>query len=124
MKPHQLQGLIYLAVGNHGQKRRLFELHGESLPQRIVEYRIARLVVEIREDNGVSFTKCVGFSTEDQPRTQGANDHHGYESHYRRAPDPPHLSQPKPPRWLPVSDILRPETKHMHALPVLDLCFT
>ena len=35
------------------EKGRLLKLYRESLLQRVVEYRIARLVVEIGEDNGV-----------------------------------------------------------------------
>ena len=50
---HQLQGLIHLALGNHREKRGLLELDGESLSQRVVEYRIASLVFEIGENNRV-----------------------------------------------------------------------
>src|SRR4051812_34403753 len=41
---HQLQGLANALVGNDAQKRRLLELHGEPLSERLIEYRIARPV--------------------------------------------------------------------------------
>ena len=50
---HQLQCLIYPALGNQGEKGRLLKLYRESLLQRVVEYRIARLVVEIGKNDGV-----------------------------------------------------------------------
>ena len=51
--PHELQGLIDFALGNQAEKGRLLELYRKSLPQRVVEHRIARLVVEICEHNCV-----------------------------------------------------------------------
>ena len=33
--------------------RRLLKLHGQPLAQRVVKYRIAGLILEIREDNGI-----------------------------------------------------------------------
>ena len=50
---HQRQRLLDLPVRNQGEERRLLKLHGQSLAQRVVKHRIAGLVVEIREDNGV-----------------------------------------------------------------------
>ena len=47
------QLLLDLPVRNQGEERRLLKLHGQSLAQRVVKDRIARPVVEIREDNRV-----------------------------------------------------------------------
>ena len=50
---HQLQCLIHLALGKQVEKGRLLKLYRESLLQRVVKYRVAGLVVEIGENNGV-----------------------------------------------------------------------
>ena len=50
---HQSQRLLDLLVRNQAEKRRLLQLHGQSLAQRVVKHRIAGLVVEIGQDDGV-----------------------------------------------------------------------
>ena len=40
---HQSQRLLHLPVRNQAEERRLLKLHGQSLAQRVVKYRIARL---------------------------------------------------------------------------------
>ena len=50
---HQSQRLLDLAVRNQAEERRLLKLHRQSLAQRVVKHRIAGLIVEIREDNGI-----------------------------------------------------------------------
>ena len=51
--PHQLQCRVHFVVGNQFEKRRLLKLNRKSLLQRVVEYAVAGLVVEIGEDNRV-----------------------------------------------------------------------
>ena len=50
---HQRQRLLDLPVRNQAEERRLLKLHGQSLAQRVVKYRIAGLVLKIREDDRV-----------------------------------------------------------------------
>ena len=50
---HQLQCLVHLALGNQVEKGRLLKLYRESLLQRVVEDRVAGLVVKVGEDDGV-----------------------------------------------------------------------
>ena len=50
---HQSQRLLDLLVPNQTEERRLLKLYRQSLAQRVVKYRIAGLVVEIREDNRI-----------------------------------------------------------------------
>ena len=50
---HQSQRLLDLPVRNQAEERRLLKLHGQSLAQRVVKYRIAGLVLEVREDDRV-----------------------------------------------------------------------
>ena len=58
---HQFQSLIHLALGKKIEKGRLSELHRQSLLERIVEDRIARLIVEIGKNNGVFFGEAPGL---------------------------------------------------------------
>ena len=51
--PHQLQRPADAIVGDEAEKRRLPELHGESLSKRLVEHRVARRVDEVGEHDGV-----------------------------------------------------------------------
>ena len=51
--PHQLERLADAFRRHDAQKRRLLELHGEPLAQRLVEHRVAGRVREIGEDDGV-----------------------------------------------------------------------
>ena len=55
---HQSQLLLDLPVRNQAEERRLLKLHGQSLAQRVVEHRVACLVIEIREDNRVLVGEC------------------------------------------------------------------
>src|SRR5664279_2364889 len=55
---HHLQGLLDLLIGHNAEKWRLFQLHGQPLPQGAVENRVARGVSEICEDNGVLLSQC------------------------------------------------------------------
>ena len=50
---HQSQRLLDLLISDQTEKRRLLKLYRQPLAQRVVKYRIARLVVEIREDEGI-----------------------------------------------------------------------
>src|SRR5579864_6258399 len=50
---HQSQRLLDLLVSNQTEEWRLLKLHSQALAQRVVEYRIARLIVEIGEDESV-----------------------------------------------------------------------
>ena len=52
-RPISFKRLVHLAVGNQVEKGGLLQLHRESLLQRVVEYAVAGLVVEIGEDNRV-----------------------------------------------------------------------
>ncbi len=50
---HQAENASHLLVIHDLEKRRLFQLDRQALAKRAVEDRIAGLVVEIGEDNGV-----------------------------------------------------------------------
>jgi hypothetical protein len=52
---HQTEGLLDLLVRDNAEKGRLFQLHGEPLPQCAVEHRVTRGIDEIREHYRVLF---------------------------------------------------------------------
>ena len=45
--------LLDALVRDESEERGLFQLHRQPLPKRLVKDRIARLVLEIRQDNRV-----------------------------------------------------------------------
>ena len=51
--PHQAQGRVYPLIREHVQERRLFQIDCQRLLERVVEYRVTRLVVEIGKNDGV-----------------------------------------------------------------------
>ena len=53
--PHEMERLIYLAIGKNVDKGRLSELHSESLLQGIVKNGVAGFVVEVSQNDGVFF---------------------------------------------------------------------
>ena len=65
--PHQLQCLIHFAVGKQSEKRRLPQLHGQALPQRVVEHRIAGLIVEVRQNDRVLVSQAAVSATKIEP---------------------------------------------------------
>ena len=52
-KTHQAENALRLPVIHDFEKRRLFQLDGQSLAKRAIEDRIARVVHEIRQDDRV-----------------------------------------------------------------------
>ena len=66
---HQTQRSSDPFVGDEAEERRLLQLHRQSLPQRLVEHRIACLVGEIGEDDRVLVGEFRGaVEVEDTPR--------------------------------------------------------
>jgi hypothetical protein len=53
IKSNQHQRLLDLRIRNQAEERGLLKLHGQPLAQRVVKHRIARLVIEVREDKGI-----------------------------------------------------------------------
>ena len=51
---HHLEGLLDLFVRDNAQEGRLFQLHGQPLPERSIEDRVASRVREISKNDGVS----------------------------------------------------------------------
>src|SRR5271165_2115890 len=54
---HHFQFLPNSLIGQEIKERRLRKLNGSCLLECIIEYRIARLVVEVRQDNRVLLGK-------------------------------------------------------------------
>src|SRR3954454_13374804 len=62
---HQSQRLQDLLVPNQTEERRLLKLYQQPLAQRVVEHRIACLIIEIRQNDGVlagQFRRAVEIS--------------------------------------------------------------
>ena len=64
--PHPLQCFVHRAVGDQVEKGGLLQFYRESLLQRVVEYTVAGLVVEIGEDKRV----LVGQAGRSLPRAE------------------------------------------------------
>jgi len=50
---HQTQRPLDALVGDEAEERGLFQLHRQSLAKRSIKYRVASLILEIGQDNGV-----------------------------------------------------------------------
>ena len=61
---HKPKRLLDALVRNETEERRLFELHGQPLPESPVEYRVARCVREIGQDNGVLLSQRMRIAGE------------------------------------------------------------
>ena len=51
---HQPQRALDALIGQQREERRLLQLHGHGLPQRVVEHRVAGRVREVCDEHGVA----------------------------------------------------------------------